>query len=329
MNKSGYYFSGMKALYNLKVLHRGYPLALRWMLTDSCDNRCRYCTLWQNPRKMMPLDDIKNILDQVKKAGTIRISYSGGEPLLRNDITEILSYTGSLGITCSMNTNGSLIAKRKKAVEKLDLVKISLDGMQESHDKLSGRVGAYGQAIEGIEKCRQWNIPVIITTTITKHNISQVDNILELARRYEILVAFQPFKIMYKGSKEQGLCPSGEEYRNVILKLIDLKKNKYPYLRNSLTSLYHILDYPEFPRMKCAAGKLFSIIDVDGTLLPCDRNDGQIKGSLRNVREGYLEVFRSLPEYDCTGCGFLGGRELTYFANFIFEGMSSIKKVIK
>ena len=117
--------------------------------------------------------------------------------------------------------------------------------------------------------------------------------------------------------------------RQVIKKLIDLKKDGFPYLRNSLLSLYHILNYPDFPKISCAAGKLFSIIDVDGSLLPCDRSDGEIKGRIRNVKEeGYLSCFRNLPEVTCSGCGFLGAKELSYFMEFKVKGFKDIKNFL-
>jgi len=322
-------FSGIKALFYIKVLRKNYPLALRWQLIDRCPNRCKYCNLWKNPREEMGLEDIKRVIKEVKKAGTVRISYSGGEPLLRDDIEEIIFCTKKHGISCSINTCGVLFEKKKKAIKMLDLVKISIDGREQTHDLLSGREGAFREAYFALEKSVEWGVKTVITTTLTRYNLEDVDYILKLAEKLRIFVAFQPFKIMYKGSKDENLCPKGEEYKKTIEKLIKLKKRGFPYLRNSLLSLEHIKDYPEFSPIKCSAGRLFSVVDVDGTLLPCDRNDGPYYGKLPNVlREGFFNAFKKLPRYSCSGCGFLGGKELSFFMNMKFEGFKFVKSII-
>ncbi len=323
-----YSILGFKALAHLHILHRSYPLALRWQLLDRCNNRCKYCNLWRNPRTEMSLKDIQQVLTEAKKAGKVRISYSGGEPLLRPDIEEIIKFTKRLGISCSMNTKGALIEKRKETVKSLDLVKISIDGEENTHDFITGRKGSYNQALIALEKCREWGIKTVITATITSHNINTLKHILELAKRLNIMAAFQPFKLMYKGSQDTSLIPPKTEYRQAVQQLIDLKKGKFPYLRNSLSSLYHILEYPEFPNTPCVDGKLFSVIDVDGKMLPCDRNDGPLLGDPQDVRNGYLKAFRSLPKVECSGCGFLGARELSYFANFSYKGLSAVTKLL-
>ncbi|MBA3051636.1 radical SAM protein [bacterium] len=326
--KLNFVFAGLKALFCLKIQRKNYPLALRWQLLDRCGNRCRYCALWKNPRPEMELTEIKEILRQAGKAGTARISFSGGEPLLRDDIGEIIKYAKGLNISCSMNTRGALIEKRKDALQNLDMIKISIDGSEPTHDYISGRKGAFEQSYNALRICVEMGIKTVITTTITKYNLNDIDFIAGLAEKFGVLAAFQPFKLMYKGSKDSELCPDEKRYKEAVDKLIKLKKEGFPFLRNSLSSLRHIRNYPCFPGVKCAAGKLFAVIDVDGTLLPCDRNDGEFFGELPNVREGFLKAFRKLPEYSCSGCGFLGARELSYFMGMNFEGMESVKNIL-
>ncbi len=322
-------FAGIKALFCLKIQRKNYPLALRWQLLDRCSNRCKYCVLWRKPRPEMELAEIKEVLTQAAEAGTARISFSGGEPLLRDDIGEIIKYAKALKISCSMNTRGAMIEKREDALRNLDMIKISIDGSERTHDFISGRKGAFGQSYNALRTCVDMGLKTVITTTITKYNLDDVDFIAGLAEKFKVLAAFQPFKLMYKGSKDSDLCPDEQRYKDVVDKLIKLKKAGFPFLRNSLSSLRHIRNYPDFPSINCAAGKLFAVIDVDGTLLPCDRNDGGFSGELPNVRGGFLKAFRALPECKCSGCGFLGARELSYFMAMDFEGLSPVRNILK
>lgn len=323
-------FNIMQAFITIRLFNKNYPLAVRWQLTDRCNNFCRYCALYKNPRPEMAFEEIKRVLDELKENGVVRVSYSGGEPLLREDISGIIEYTKDIGISCSMNTRGALIDRNKDAIINLDLIKISLDGTEETHDRISHRSGAYNDVIYAIERCREWGVNTVINTTITNENLNDIEHLLSVAEKYKIMASFQPVKIMYKGVKDdEGFLPEKGVFREKIRKLIELKKSGYKYLRNSLPSLEYILNYPEYNDSECIAGRVFSIIDVDGTLLPCDRNDTEIKEKLFNVKDGFKEAFKGLPDINCSGCGFLGARELNYFMKLNFSGIKHIKKIIK
>ena len=188
MKKLRFICAGVKALFYLKVLKRNYPLALRWQLLDRCSNRCLYCSLWKSPRKEMNLEEIKRILNEVKKAGTVRISYSGGEPLLRNDIYEIIRYTKILGISPSINTCGAMFEKKEKAIKLLDLVKISIDGKKETHDFIANRNGSFEEAIKAVELAKKWKVKTVITTTISNYNLDDIDFLLELSQKYNLKI---------------------------------------------------------------------------------------------------------------------------------------------
>ena len=94
------------------ILKKKTPLAVRLQLTDRCNLRCLYCDLWKNPRDELDTTKILNLLQELKVAGTKRISLSGGEPLLREDIGDIIEFAKKLDISVSMNSNGSLVKKK-------------------------------------------------------------------------------------------------------------------------------------------------------------------------------------------------------------------------
>lgn len=297
-----------------KLFGRKAPLAVRLQVTDRCANRCEYCNIWHSGRPDMPQEKVFGLIGQLAKLGTKKISFSGGEPLLREDIGAIISRCKDSGISPEMNSRGTLMDKRAGSLGGLDLLKISIDGPEDVHDFMSGRPGAYKEAVRALEIARERGIKASIATTITKHNVSRLGYILALAEQYGTKAAFQPLKKLYRGVEQmEGISPDEAEYRKAVGALIDEKKNGNPHMRNSLIGLEHIYNWPKYPAVECTAGKLFCIIDTDGTMLPCDRIS--YREQLPNCFEaGAAEAMRRLPEARCSGCGFCGSLELNFLA---------------
>ena len=132
----------------------------------------------------------------------------------------------------------------------------------------------------------------------------------------------------YKNDLE-WLYPEQEVYQNKIKNLISLKKGKdSKYIRNSLKMLYHIYFWPNYKKLKCAAGYLFCIVEPDGTVLPCDRI--KYKEVLPNLKNhSFVQAFKLLPQTFCSGCGFCGSLELTYLFRYKWHILKTIKEVIE
>jgi MoaA/NifB/PqqE/SkfB family radical SAM enzyme len=314
-----------------KFFNKRIPIAVRIELTNRCPNRCVYCNIWNAKMVEPSKEEIFSLLRELKELGTKKVSFSGGEPMLRPDIGEIITYCKTLGISPEMNTSGILVSKRIKEISSLDLIKISIDGPEDIHDFIVRRKGSYKEAVSALEATTSYGIKTVITTTITKYNINHLDHIIDLAKKYNCFVAFQPVKKMvYSRVEVDNLLPDIEEYRQAIQKLINLKLSGNGYMRNSLAGLKHIYYFPNYPKLKCAAGRLFMIIDVDGTVYPCDRVDYEYKGSLPNYKEvGLKNAINMLPEVNCSGCGFCGALELSFLLNFKLNGITTIPKLIK
>jgi len=306
-------------IYKSILLKKKIPVAVRWELTFRCTNRCQYCSLWKGPfPHELTKDEIFRITDDLARSGTKRISLSGGEPMLRADVGEIINYIAGKGISVSMNTDGVMVADRASELQALDLVKISVDGDEKTHNFLAGNKNSYQQAVSAARAVRNIGVPLIFTTTMTKYNLDKIDYLVNLAREYDAMVAFQPFKVMYKGvSAENGLLPNPAEMRLAINRIIELKKVYPKNIRNTMLSLEHIINWPKFSFVKCRAGQIFFIINPDGTLLPCDRADGYTHTNFPNLKNMSInEAINGLPTVICNGCGFLGALELNYIASF-------------
>ena len=260
-------------------------------------------------------------MDELVQMGTKRISFSGGEPLLREDLGEIIDYAVSKGISVSINTNGYRVPERIKELKGLDLIKISIDGPRKVNNKVRGHKKAYQWAISAAEAAKKEGIKFTFCATMTRHNLSTLEFMAKLAKKYNTLVAFQPLKTIYRGVKDMsGLYPTKEEWARAIKEIKELKK-KYPKnIRNSSLLLDHIARWPKYKKIKCWAGKIFCIIDVNGDVVPCDRVNFPTRKVPNAVKLGFKKAFAKMPEAKCSGCGFCGAMEL----NFLLGGKLTI-----
>ncbi|UCH01172.1 MAG: heme b synthase [Deltaproteobacteria bacterium] len=163
-----------------------------WEVTRSCNLNCVHCRASSNfgpyPQE---LDTVKamEVLEQIREAGKPIIILTGGEPLLRKDIFALADYGTKKGLRMVLATNGTLITPdiTEKITESgIKRVSISLDGAtKESHDTFRQVNGAFDRAMKGVSYLKDQGIEFQINTTITSHNLSELEGILDLAVRLE------------------------------------------------------------------------------------------------------------------------------------------------
>lgn len=162
---------------------------LFWECTLTCNAKCKHCGSSAEKKKYdgeLTTDEIKLAFKQIANdmdASKILINVTGGEPLVRSDLCEVMEYaTNELGFHWGMTTNGILlnddnIEKLKKA--NMETVSISIDGLEETHDNFRGTPGAYKTILNNIRKLKDANFVKHIqaTTVFHKENINQLDEL--------------------------------------------------------------------------------------------------------------------------------------------------------
>jgi GTP 3',8-cyclase len=179
---------------------------LRISLTDVCNFRCLYCMppdysyKFLNDKERMTFEEILRFVDLFKKSGVERIRLTGGEPLLRPDIEEIVAGISSLGPLkdLALTTNGQLLAKHAAKLKRAGLkrVTVSLDAVDPLvFKKMSGGRGSYRSVLEGIDEAiTQGLTPLKINTVLEKGvNEDQLLPLVELASQKGLIVRFIEF----------------------------------------------------------------------------------------------------------------------------------------
>ena len=306
----------LKNIYNIgkaallaNLFNKRTPINVMISVTNKCPSRCKYCNIPLRKQKEMKTEDFFSLFDQLAKLGTQRIALWGGEPLVRDDIGEIINYAKKKGFYVTLDSNGYLIPQKIDEIKNLDLLILSLDGNKETHDK-NREEGSHEKVIKALEVATK-KLPIWTVTVLTKNNLKSVDYILDLAKRMKFYTTFQ---VLHHNDKIDGdadsMLPSNEDYKGVIRKLIKAKKKGEPIV-SSISYLKYLLkwqDYSLYRRLKnkkgdipCWAGKLFCNVDTDGKVYPCV---GLIENvdSLNFLDVGFKKAFDKIKNIKCSAC---------------------------
>ena len=176
-----------------------------WELTKSCNLFCAHCRGSADDSQYsgeLSTEECFHLIDQILEVGKPIIILTGGEPLMRQDVLKIAKYAVSKGLRVVMGSNGTLITKEMVTKLKgvpLSRIGISLDfPVAKLQDDFRGQLGAFEAAMAGITNACGVGIEVQINSTITRLNVSYLDELLSLALRVGA-VAFHPFLLVPTG----------------------------------------------------------------------------------------------------------------------------------
>lgn len=292
-------------------------MLISWNTTNACNLKCPHCYREagvRSPRELTESEGRK-LIEEIKRAGFRVLVFSGGEPLLRPDIFELISYARSLGLRPVCGTNGTLLTPqtvRKLRETGVAAVGISLDSIHpEKHDRFRGVDGAWRAAVEGMENCRAVGLPFQIHTTVFHWNYEEIEAITELAVE-KGAKGHHVFFFVPTGRGKEGVETIGpEQAESLLVRLlkrqqslsIEIKPTCAPQFLRIARQLRIDLPY----QRGCLAGISYCIIGPEGDVYPCPYMGLKVA----NVRQAPFdeiwtknEVFLRLREQNYKGyCG--------------------------
>ncbi len=156
-----------------------------WNFTNRCNLACHHCYSYADPnsKDFLTTEFIMNSIKDLKKANVKFVIFSGGEPLIRKDIFEIADAMKNEGIVTYLSTNGLYINETNvdKIIDKFNYIGISIDGIEEIHDKFRGLNGAYKRSIAAIKLIQLHGGNAGIRFTMTKETEGSFYDIFQLA----------------------------------------------------------------------------------------------------------------------------------------------------
>ncbi len=289
-----------------------------WNVTNACNMYCAHCYRDAGCKAEDELStvDAKKLLTEIKRAGFQIMIFSGGEPLMRPDILELVKFADSLGLFPVFGTNGTLItpqmAKDLKAAG-ARAMGISLDSLDAAkHDKFRSFPGGWQGAVDGMKNCKAAGLPFQIHTTVMDWNAPELEDMIDFA--VEIGARAHHFFFLVPTGRaatieEESL--RAEQYEDVLTRI--MKKQQTVPIELKPTCAPQFLRIAAELGMKsrfhrgCLAGLSYCIISPKGKVQPC----AYLKEYLGDVRDtpfdeiwknnAVLQKLRTM-KYD-GGCG--------------------------
>ena len=321
-----------------RVLPDGSPACklIAWEVTRSCNLACKHCRAEAHPEPYpgeLDTAEAKALIDTFPEVGKPIIIFTGGDPMMRPDVYELVAYAHAKGLPCAFSPNGTLITA--ELAEKIrdagvDRVSISLDGADAaSHDAFRGVPGAFEASLRGIGFLKQAGVPFQINTTVTRNNLHSFKEIFQLCERLGA-AAWHIFLLVPMG-RAAGLADqviTAQEYEDVLHWFYDFRKTTRMHLKATCAPHYYrimrqraheegLAVTPETFGMDamtrgCLGGTGFCFISHTGQVQPC----GYLELDCGNVRKtpfpeiwrnsAYFKQFRTQSCYEgkCGVCEF-------------------------
>ncbi|WP_144553603.1 TIGR04053 family radical SAM/SPASM domain-containing protein [Bacillus sp. X1(2014)] len=207
------------------------PFIVIWELTRACQLKCLHCRAdaqYRRDPRELSFEEGKNLIDQIYEMNNPMLVFTGGDPLMREDVFEIAKYAVEKGVRVSM-TPSATPNVTKEAIEKAKEVGLarwafSIDGPKaEIHDHFRGTAGSFDLTMEKIKYLHEVGLPIQINTVISRYNI---DYLNEMAKMVEDLgcVLWSVFFLVPTGRGQESDMISPVQHEKVFRWLYDLSK---------------------------------------------------------------------------------------------------------
>jgi MoaA/NifB/PqqE/SkfB family radical SAM enzyme len=222
--------------------------------------RCRYCIYWKWNTHEMNLKEIETVLKKCSEFGIPIYSITGGEPLLRDDICEVLRLGKEYGFFNFLVTNGLLLKERE--IRDVDLLTISLDTLDRRKFLEIRGVDAIDRVISAIEHAKN-EFETCVNVVLHDHNIDEVERMVKFAEDIEVGITFEPVSQYFPNC----LGVDEDKLRVAMKKILELKKqHKYKCIKNSKSYLRLVA---EGGRFKCLPYLLLRVDPNGDVISPC------------------------------------------------------------
>ncbi len=276
----------------------GRPLWLLAELTYKCPLQCPYCS---NPldfagiSEELSTDEWLSVFEQGRKLGAVQLGFSGGEPLVRQDLDQLIAGARKLGYYTNLITSGVGLNEKKIASFKdagLDHIQVSFQASDESVNAMvSGSEKAFQQKLKMAREVKAMGYPMVLNFVTHRHNIDQIDRIIELCVELEAdyveLATCQYYGWGFEN--RDWLMPSIEQLQHAEARTNHWRE-KLARQGNPMKLIFVTPDYYEERPKACMNGwgEVFLTVTPDGTALPC-HSARMLPIEFPNVRTTSLE----------------------------------------
>lgn len=257
---------------------------LQWHITERCNLRCKHC--YQDSLRLKEelgtqelFDILEVFIAQIRKweipSEFVRISITGGEPLVRRDFFDLLKkcYQNRSFFRYGILTNGTLL--NKENVEKLkklkvNYIQISLEGMEKINDYIRGE-GVFKKIINAVKLLKNAEMELNFSMTVTKLNLKEVPKIINLSKELGVGLGIRRLVPWGRGKQLKSLILEPGEIRALWHYIFEAKQNFYHRIGLGCEDGILVQDFPGYQTTGCSAGYLSFTVLPNGDVYPCRR----------------------------------------------------------
>jgi AdoMet-dependent heme synthase len=207
------------------------PFIAIWEVTQACDLACVHCRASAQPnRHPMELSTAegRDLIDQIAALKVPVFVLTGGDPLKRPDLFELISHARTMGVRVSLTPSATPLLTREMVVRLkeagLARLAVSMDGAcAETHDAFRGMLGSFARTLNAIRWANEIGLPVQINTTFSRRNIAEIDDLVALMEGLQITL-WSVFFLVPTGRGKLGDLLNAEEFEQVFARIYSLSK---------------------------------------------------------------------------------------------------------
>jgi len=203
------------------------PQVIAWESTRACRFTCRHCRANAQTEAdpgQLSTEEALRMVDEIAEFSKPLLIISGGDPLLRKDIFEIAAHADKKGLKVVMSPSGSVITSQtvdRMKSSGVRMVSISIDGADsDTHDGFRNVEGSFNMVLNTLETLRRGEMPFQINTTVTQHNLKDLQNIFRLAVNQES-TSWDIFMLVPTGRAEVKMEITAEEYEETLKRIYE------------------------------------------------------------------------------------------------------------
>jgi radical SAM protein with 4Fe4S-binding SPASM domain len=289
---------------------------VQWLVTNRCNGTCPFCESSSGRAHTDELtwEEARAFIDDLYKMKVQRLILSGGEPLMRPDIIEIMEYANTCNIMLGLVTNGWHVPEMESRLRHLKffLYFTSIDGEPAYHDKIRGMENAFGRALEGLTLFARMRVPVrLVNTVVHSENIHQLESLLKIIKNSRATSwRLTPVSKVGRAAGNSRYDLSGEQLRYLISfirekrKIIQIDFGESHMYLGCFTK--HHSGHPFF----CGAGLTRCSVMPNGEVMGCHQayDLSLSEGNIRNKsfpeiwKHGFLRFRKKIFQDSCLEC---------------------------
>ena len=296
------------------------PSLVQWMATLRCGLSCAHCLAVSRESGFadMPLEKVRGLIDQVAQMGVGEFLLTGGEPLVREDLGEVIEYLGRKGMSWTLNTAAMPGRGLREMISRCrpGFVAVSLDGPRPVHDAFRGRAGAWDEAMEAIRFFKSLEgVRVCAGTTVTSRNYDALDETFHIvtgsgADRWGIHLLVPEGR----AADRPDLFLSKAQLKRLIKFVARRRRYFHVEMADEIGYLGYLEPLVRDVPLHCGAGRAQCVVLPDGEVVPCTTLDRSC--SAGNVHErslmqiwtaGFQDLRAWRPAGKCGRCDYAVG----------------------